>query len=277
MPRPRRRIAPPRYPFGAELAHRRALYALVTLTRDAALEELRASWDGLLIESGGMRQDQDEGTLLTEALAVVMAQGVAATLEAMLTRIAQQVVQGVRDAASAVMRAGRLAEATNRREWFRVIRQAYGVNVLRGEPDLPALLSLWEQENLALIRSLPENMISQLRGEFAKGLVGGKGMREMSRIVRERADVASSRADLIARDQIGKLNGQLARYRQTRAGVREYVWRTMQDERVRPEHRARDGKTFRWDRSPIPGEEIRCRCVADPVLPDFTQTEVALL
>lgn len=277
MPRPRRRIAPPRYPFGAELAHRRALYALVTLTRDAALEELRASWDGLLIESGGMRQDQDEGTLLTEALAVVMAQGVAATLEAMLTRIAQQVVQGVRDAASAVMRAGRLAEATNRREWFRVIRQAYGVNVLRGEPDLPALLSLWEQENLALIRSLPENMISQLRGEFAKGLVGGKGMREMSRIVRERADVGSRRSEIIARDQISSLNGQLARYRQTRAGVTHYVWNTMADERVRPTHRARDGKTFSWKDSPIPGEEIMCRCTASPVLPELSLAEVSML
>lgn len=44
-----------------------------------------------------------------------------------------------------------------------------------------------------------------------------------------------------------------------------YVWHTVEDERVRPEHRAKNGKKFKWDESPIPGEEFGCRCWAVPV------------
>ena len=60
--------------------------------------------------------------------------------------------------------------------------------------------------------------------------------------------------------------------RQKEIGVTEDVWRTAGDERVRETHAANDGETFKWsDDTPgpadgRPGEEINCRCYAEPVL-----------
>lgn len=76
-------------------------------------------------------------------------------------------------------------------------------------------------------------------------------------------------ARLIARDQISKLNGQLARARQTAAGITSFVWETQKDSRVRPEHRALQGRTFTWAdgaNGVFPGQPIQCRCWARAVV-----------
>lgn len=46
-----------------------------------------------------------------------------------------------------------------------------------------------------------------------------------------------------------------------------YVWRTREDEKVRPSHAANDGVIFAWDTPPPtghPGEDFGCRCIAEP-------------
>jgi SPP1 gp7 family putative phage head morphogenesis protein len=246
---------------------------LVAETRAAFLSELADTGPMLLAQASAGRMDEDETAQLAASIESTVLSGWAATLRGMLERIAGRIASGIHAAAAAVLQAGRLAEAVNRREWFRIVRENFGVDVLRNEPELPTLLSAWENENLGLIRSLPQRTIDELRGSFTRGLTFGTSLREMAQQVRERTDVADSKSELIARDQIGKLNGQLAQYRQTRAGVTHYVWVTMHDERVRPSHRARDGKTFPWGKMPVPGSEIRCRCNASPVFPETMTSE----
>jgi SPP1 gp7 family putative phage head morphogenesis protein len=89
--------------------------------------------------------------------------------------------------------------------------------------------------------------------------------------LRERFNVSDSRAELIARDQVLKLNGQINRHRQLSAGVEEYVWLTAGDERVRESHAALDGQTFSWHSPPAvghPGQDFQCRCQAIPLIPE---------
>jgi hypothetical protein len=46
-----------------------------------------------------------------------------------------------------------------------------------------------------------------------------------------------------------------------------YIWRTWDDDKVRPEHAANNGKIFAWDNPPPtgnPGETFGCRCWAEP-------------
>ena len=84
--------------------------------------------------------------------------------------------------------------------------------------------------------------------------------------------VSARRAALIARDQIGKLNGEIARERQTELGIRRYKWRSSSDERVRPEHADRDGQIFEWSDPPPdghPGQPVQCRCWAEPLIDDL--------
>ena len=79
-------------------------------------------------------------------------------------------------------------------------------------------------------------------------------------------DFAGRRARVIARDQVGKLQGQIAETRMKEAGVSKYEWMDVGDNRVRPKHEALNGEIRTWDQSPKPGEEIQCRCQAIPIL-----------
>jgi SPP1 gp7 family putative phage head morphogenesis protein len=252
--------------------HRKALRNLAAEFRNVALSELADTGPMLIAQANAYRPDaiEDEVAAAEAAGSAGILQAWAATLEAMLSRIADRMVSGIQVAAQAVYRAGRYADAVNKREWRRVVREAYGVDVLRGEPRLPELLSAWENENLGLIKSVPAQAVDRLRSRMTTGLTFGTSLRDLRGMVIEQTGASEKRANVIARDQIGKLNGQLAQYRQSNAGVTQYVWRTMQDERVRPTHRERDGKTYRWKGSDIkPGQEIFCRCVADPIFPDL--------
>jgi len=88
--------------------------------------------------------------------------------------------------------------------------------------------------------------------------------------LRERFEVSNSRAELIARDQTLKLNGQINRHRQLSVGVEEYIWDTSGDERVRESHAVLDGRKFSWHAPPSvghPGQDFQCRCGAIPVIP----------
>ena len=55
-------------------------------------------------------------------------------------------------------------------------------------------------------------------------------------------------------------------------GVQKYRWSTAGDNRVRPEHKALNGKIFDWDNPPLstggkhPGEDFGCRCIAIPIV-----------
>lgn len=88
----------------------------------------------------------------------------------------------------------------------------------------------------------------QLHGDLADELEGQFGFSE-------------DRAALIARDQIGKAYGQINASRQREMGVTQFIWRTVEDERVRSEHEDRNGETYDYSDPPdgeLPGEPINC-------------------
>lgn len=167
----------------------------------------------------------------------------------------------------------------NRTQFKRVVKTVIGVDPLINEPWLQPMLAATVKDNLALASSLTQKFRAEAEGVFTAALrqgVRAEALEDEVRSglladIRARADVADSRATLIARDQVSKLNGALTQRRQEAIGVTSYIWRTAQDERVRPEHAEREGKEFDWDDPPedgAPGEAIQCRCTAEMVLPD---------
>lgn len=165
------------------------------------------------------------------------------------------------------------ADEFNRRQFHKVLKSVYGVDIFQNETWLDFQLKVFEQQNIALIKSIPSQFHEKLRYRFVEAVRKGERWEQVSDEIETILAIPKKRAELIARDQIGKLNGQLTQLRQQQVGVTHYIWRTMLDERVRDSHQEREGKQFSWDDPPKDGhpqQPIRCRCYAEPVFPDFS-------
>lgn len=150
-------------------------------------------------------------------------------------------------------------------------RQLIALDVVQAEPWIAPILENYLQKNVDLIKSVEQTYFQQIKNVALEGFQSGLQVKDITERLRQRGIVSTNRLELIARDQVQKLNGQLTKERQTRAGVSKYIWRTSLDERVRPEHAAREGEQFAWDNPPSdghPGEPINCRCYAEPVFED---------
>lgn len=169
-----------------------------------------------------------------------------------------------------VERIARSLNRFNRAQLHKIVRSAYRVDIFRTEPWLADALKPWEAENIKLIRSIPQQALDRMHGKIVNAVREGKSLRDLRDILRKEYGITRRRAELIARDQVGKLNGQLTQIRQKEVGVTQYRWRGVLDSRERPEHVAREGRVYDWDNPPDdghPGEPISCRCSAEPVLP----------
>lgn len=108
------------------------------------------------------------------------------------------------------------------------------VKIPDGAP--PDLVERFIAENVALITSLPEEYLGNVHSTVMRAWEQGAGRKAISDLLAPMVDPQSAppvkRARLIARDQTGKLTGQMQRYRQQQAGITHYIWHTMEDSRV---------------------------------------------
>lgn len=162
----------------------------------------------------------------------------------------------------------------NRREFIRVIKSAISVDVFLSEPWLVEVMRARVAENVRLIRSADEVFLRQVEETVWSGLKQGYRHEVISGMLQDRVGVAESRADLIARDQTNKFNGELTKVRQEALGIQRYIRRSCRDERVRDSHRELDGKVYTWadggdPEEGHPGEAIGCRCSAEAIFDDL--------
>jgi SPP1 gp7 family putative phage head morphogenesis protein len=152
------------------------------------------------------------------------------------------------------------------------LSQAVGIDVTRFSPSTRYMVESFVKENVPLIHSVAEDLLTDVADEINEVFNTGSRWEDLSIALQERFNVTETRANLIARTEIAKLNGQFNQVRQENLGVEEYIWRTVGDERVRESHRILDGTRHRWDKPPAvghPGADFQCRCMADPVLKEL--------
>lgn len=133
--------------------------------------------------------------------------------------------------------------------------------------DIQDIVDLNIDANIALINSIPAQYAKKLEALVMTVLQTGQTNEELAQAIKQLGVTTDYRCRLIAADQMGKINGQINKARQVSMGVETYVWQSAKDERVRTDHKNKQGKTFRWDDPPTgghPGEPIRCRCTALP-------------
>ena len=149
-----------------------------------------------------------------------------------------------------------------------------GVNVYRDEPFLRPLARGWVSNNTQLIKSLPVKLHPEIEGIIRRGVMNGNSVAQLQKDIKEKYKTTDYRAKLIAQDQINKGNADLTRYRLDSVGVKEYIWRNVGDNRVRPEHVEYEGHQYAFDKPPPdgnPGQPVRCRCRAEAVWDDVNE------
>ena len=145
-----------------------------------------------------------------------------------------------------------------------------GLNPIKTDQALANYVQAKIAENTSLITSMQSRYAESIREDIYHAMTTGAGQKDVADAIVKRTGMAQRHANLIANDQTGSIISNMNSYRQTKAGAKTYIWQSMEDDRVRPEHQELDGSEFRYndpdggDGGQLPGEPINCRCMADP-------------
>jgi SPP1 gp7 family putative phage head morphogenesis protein len=181
-----------------------------------------------------------------------------------------------------ILRHGQKTQVFNAKKYDSPTMNLLGIGDVSAQVEARTLKG-WSAENVQLISNMNQEQFGKLETLFLRALRDGSRSSEIQSEVSGILNSSTNRARLIARDQIGKLNGQLDREKQVAGGVTQYVWRGSLDERERPGHVNREGDVFSWKKPPPnagggaghPGQPIQCRCSAEPDLTTVLGPEFA--
>lgn len=141
-------------------------------------------------------------------------------------------------------------------------------------------LKLMIERNVQLITNVSSQTITNIENIVYDGMTTGEGWSAISKGLKHQSEIADKRIKLIARDQTAKTNQALNELQQREAGIKYFMWRTMQDERVSTGyggHKQLNGKIYKWgdvSNYPIidsyghrglPSVRPNCRCVSLPL------------
>ena len=178
---------------------------------------------------------------------------------------------------SVVTDMGETTRSRSDAHWRREVSGALGETVALETGMTREMTQLWIAENTARIEGLRDETLRRMRVDIeAAALAGTSPDTLAAKWVRDglptRNGNLRGRANVIARDQLGKLAGQTAEQQQRALGLVEYMWddRPAVPRNQRAVHRGRRGARYRWDGAPPgghPGNAIMCGCRAVATVP----------
>lgn len=252
-----------RHPVAIEASYASALVKLVNRQRDA-MQPLLDELPAILADARRERGDSivfDAGAGQRARLAVQRAR------ERLHAALPTSSIGAVAD------RFATQTQTNQRLQLGNQLHRALGIDVVAHAPEVPnlgAMVNHFISENTSLITTIPSDMLSHVDRLMQRGITSGMPVEQLRGEIVGRFDISVRHARVIARDQVGKLFGQINRVRQRALGVDDFIWETAGDERVRDEHIVLNGKRFSWaEGAPVegmPGEPIQCRCTGQPVL-----------
>lgn len=139
------------------------------------------------------------------------------------------------------------------------------------------------KNNAQWIKTIPRTVGEDITKLAAKEAIAGRRTEEIMREIYKRSPkLAGYKARRIARTEVAKANAAITELRASEAGVGWYIWRTVNDSRVRASHDFMEGILCQFDRPPSPerlagigdrdlvtynpGGIYNCRCYAEPVV-----------
>lgn len=181
---------------------------------------------------------------------------------------------------------GDIAESAfnfNGGQYEKSVKSALGINFPSDESWWPDARKMWQDNNYDVIRSDIKKYIADINSATEQAVTNGWSVKTLSeKIMALDSSITKKRANFIARDQMGKLNGMITQKRQEDIGLTMYVWSGSLDERERESHVIMEGLLCRWDDATVcsedggktwkprpagavlmhPGMDYQCRCCA---------------
>ena len=257
--RPRKKLPKQLPPDRIKAEYAAALGRLVGVRTRAAFEPLLAELPRIIMNAhAALKHDRrDASDEIERARALI---------EEAKRRLGASISKGEIEAL-----AQKFAAQTSSYQRIQLARQtkaALGIDLFAADTKVPAIADAFVQANVSLITNLPARIAGEVENAVTNAVQTGMLHGDLADTLESKFQFGEDRSKLIARDQVGKLYGQINASRQQDLGVSQFVWNTVGDERVRDEHEERDGETYDYDDPPdgeLPGEPILCRCWAEPV------------
>lgn len=177
------------------------------------------------------------------------------------------------------------------KEFAKMLDKGIHVNLPTSAKWWNDMKSSWAEDNYTLITSNAKNYVSKINTLTEQAIVNGMSPKKLKEeIYKATEGLTQKHCKLIARDQMGKLNGQITQAQMEEIGLDMYIWSTAFDDRVRDSHAAMEGLLCRWDDASVcsydggktwvdrpsdavqlhPGQDIQCRCVGLAYYPELT-------
>ncbi len=256
----------PRWPTSIAVAYKRAIAGFVMLWERETIATLVSP------QFATLTQQQARARGLDAELEDAPEDELDIMLDRTFAHIEQ--LQPDRDLASEALTRARDVDSFTRGQVERQLAAAAGRAMAAPAQHGDQLVAGFVSDNVALIKGMRRQARDSIEEIVRRGWRSGATAEQLAAQIRKRYGfMRKSRAELIAADQIGKLNGELTRARLLGAGVEQGRWRDRKDSRVREKH-AELGKGLGtlFDLRvgvPVerfPGWPIRCRCWTEPVL-----------
>lgn len=127
-------------------------------------------------------------------------------------------------------------------------------------------------------KKLRDDTLEFFTANTLRGMSLGKSLDDIIAEFDLESEKSVTKAQFIARQQISNFNGMSTKLRHQKLGIKEGIWITSRDERVRECHKVRDGKTFDLSeglfsscdgKTLFPGQDFNCRCTYRAVDPEL--------
>lgn len=269
MAAPRKTARPVVANAGIEKAYRRALDRLIREMSDSARYWLEAAYranpprlEQVEEKAAALAQDALPSELLAERMRELSQRWIK-RFDEMAEKIAKRFATSVQ----------RYSDDSFRQ----ALKDAGWTVQFKTTPVLRDVLNASIKENVALIRSIPQQYFLEVEGIVFRGFSAGRDLKAISDDLKKRYGVTSRRAALIARDQSNKATAAVVRTRRAELGITQAIWvHSGGGKEPRPSHvkAGRDRLVFDITKGAyldgewvLPGEAINCRCSSKSILP----------
>ena len=141
-------------------------------------------------------------------------------------------------------------------------------------------LKMIVNRNTQLIKTATAQTITNIENIVYDSVLNNQPVEQLANDLNQQLRIARNKAKLIATDQTNKAKRSLSQMAQQENGVKFFLWRTKEDDRVSTGyggHKQLNGKIYAWNEPEnypiidsyghkgLPSQRVSCRCVASPV------------